>query len=483
MNREAIASWLKNPFNLILILILIIAFLFQVYYFSATKSQALWWDESEYMLKAKSIAFGLPDTGYWAGRPILFPVILSGFFFLGFSEIAIRFFLILISLGTVYLVFAIGKKLFDDKTAIVASFLFSFFYIFLFYSFRIMVDIMSLFLGLLAFYFFLKKGKYLWFSIPLFVIATFLRFPLFWLFIVLFIYILFTEEKWSKNKNYWISAALGIIISLPFLIWSYFKYGNPLYSILIGGGGALATPEGGRFGVFMQYINYLPHYAGYLILILFVIGFLYTLLFLLGLDLLKKDEKLKRDFLIFLWIIIPLIYFGFFVNHFEDRYLFMIFPVFFMLVSVTLFKISNILNKYYKYLGIIFIVLFLLYSANNMNAQASSIITAQATSYSEIKDVGLWIKDNSQKGDSIISAAVPALTYYSEKAVYSHEQNLSAELNQIKDKKVKYIVITNLEKAPDWVVPFFSSNQTLFKPAYQSYTQARGTFAVVFSTE
>src|SRR3989339_561413 len=89
--KEKVFQWFKDNHNLILLSILVFAFAIRMYYFFMTTSQPLWWDEAEYMLKAKNIAFGTPDTGWWYGRPILFPVISALFLKIGLGEIGLRF--------------------------------------------------------------------------------------------------------------------------------------------------------------------------------------------------------------------------------------------------------------------------------------------------------------------------------------------------------------------------------------------------------
>ena len=112
--KEKIKNWLKNPYNLALVGMLLLAFIIRLYYFFLTKSQPLWWDEAEYLVKAKNIAFGTPYTGWWeAGRPILFPVIASIFFKIGLGEIGLRFFYVLLSIFNILLIFLIIKRLFN----------------------------------------------------------------------------------------------------------------------------------------------------------------------------------------------------------------------------------------------------------------------------------------------------------------------------------------------------------------------------------
>jgi len=107
----------KKIYQLGIVLLLIVSGIFYIYYYILTKNQAVWWDEAEYLLKAKNIAFSTPETGFWEGRPILFSIILAGLFKIGFSEGSIRLLLLFVSIGTVWLVYLFGKKLYDEKSA------------------------------------------------------------------------------------------------------------------------------------------------------------------------------------------------------------------------------------------------------------------------------------------------------------------------------------------------------------------------------
>jgi len=56
---ERIKLWLKDPYNLTLVIIIVLAFAIRLYYFFITKNQPLWWDEAEYMATAKHWAFNV----------------------------------------------------------------------------------------------------------------------------------------------------------------------------------------------------------------------------------------------------------------------------------------------------------------------------------------------------------------------------------------------------------------------------------------
>ena len=112
--KNKIKNWLKNPYNLSLLAILVFAFLIRIYFFLLTKNQPLWWDEAEYMLKAKSIALGTPETGWSAEiRPILFPFLASIFFLAGLGEIPLRLIMVFISLISIFFIYFIGKNIFN----------------------------------------------------------------------------------------------------------------------------------------------------------------------------------------------------------------------------------------------------------------------------------------------------------------------------------------------------------------------------------
>ena len=176
--KRKIVLWLKNPYNLGFLAIILAAIIIRLYYFFLTKNQPLWWDEAEYMLKAKSIALGTPDTGWWYGRPILFPLISSIFFKLGLGEIGIRFIWLIMSVFNVCLIYFLGRELFNKRVGLIASALMSVSYIELFYSNRMLVNLPEVFFTLVAFILFVKvefsnqNKKLIRWILPLLMIGT-----------------------------------------------------------------------------------------------------------------------------------------------------------------------------------------------------------------------------------------------------------------------------------------------------------------------
>jgi hypothetical protein len=59
---------------------ILFAVLIRLYYFLLTKSQPLWWDESEYMSQAKAFAGIIDLKTHWGSRLPGFPLTASIFF-------------------------------------------------------------------------------------------------------------------------------------------------------------------------------------------------------------------------------------------------------------------------------------------------------------------------------------------------------------------------------------------------------------------
>src|SRR5262245_5101147 len=72
--------------HIALALLLCFAFAIRLYYLREAAAQPLWWEEAEYLVKAKSLVFGTPETGYNSSRPLGFPLMLAAFYELGLGE-------------------------------------------------------------------------------------------------------------------------------------------------------------------------------------------------------------------------------------------------------------------------------------------------------------------------------------------------------------------------------------------------------------
>src|SRR3989338_5189804 len=254
--KDKIKSWLKDPYNLTLVGILVFAFAIRLYYFWMTKNQPLWWDEADYMAYAKNLA-GFQTS--WIVTPqhnSLFPFIAALFFKIGFSDTIIKFFLEIVpSFFVVLLSYLICKNLYEDKRiALISAFIVSVFWEFLFDSMRFHFESLALMTGLLSVYVFFKGyerkekifGKIdpkwtMLLTVILVIITYSIRrgFFMFWLFFLL--YLIFTKKFSSliRDKYNWISliialAALFFVEKFIFVspitevVQTYYSGGTPL---------------------------------------------------------------------------------------------------------------------------------------------------------------------------------------------------------------------------------------------------------------
>jgi hypothetical protein len=112
------------------------------------------------------------------------------------------------------------------------------------------------------------------------------------------------------------------------------------------------------------------------------------------------------------------------------------------------------------------IIIVVCLGAFNQLAHADMIIKMKVTSYQEVKDSGLWMKQNSNPGDLILSASEPQHTYYAERKVYNlnwfgTEENFT---NFINENHPKFLVLSIFESTPEWAFLFPATHNDTIIP-------------------
>ena len=119
--KQKVKAWLLAKQNIYLLLVIILATIIRLYYFIQTKDQAHWWDTLAYGSLAKeSIMHMWTGTHFIVSESIirapLLPFLWSTLIRLHFNEIAVLVFLEYIpSILSVFIVYLIGKKMYDEK--------------------------------------------------------------------------------------------------------------------------------------------------------------------------------------------------------------------------------------------------------------------------------------------------------------------------------------------------------------------------------
>jgi len=484
-----ISKYLKQFFskeNFPLLTVLILAIIIQLYFLIKTFNQPLWWDEAVYLLKSKAIAFGTPDYGVNRGRALLDSFIWAGLFKLGFTEHFFRILQSIFAVITVGLTYKLILSMTKNKLiSFFSSFALAVCWVVTYVTTRFFPDLMGLFFWIVLMFLFWKGyvekseivKKYFYLIGPVFVLASYAR-EMNLMFVGIIAVYMFAKEKFSlfKKKEVYILILIALISAIPFFIYYYHNFGNPLenwtyrFSSLKFNTPEAAAAEGVPFGT-STYFNFMPDYFGWGVIILLLIGIIYISKIFLGLDIILKNKKTNMDhlFLLFLWALIPFLYIIFQIKIYDERYILIIYPAVYTIGGYALYHISEYVSKHIgKIFAVILILIVLALVAYPHFNRAESLIDAKKDSYAQVEQAGLWIKDHSVPRDIIFGQSVPQLIYYSERLSLGFEENESDFIIDTQTKKPKYMVISIFEQHPQWVYSFPQKNANLLVPV-QAY--------------
>jgi len=461
--KKKIINWFKNPYNLTLAAILIFAFAIRLYYYSMTQGQAVWWDAAEYMNMARAWAFGL-EYQFHPVRPVLFPLIVALCFKILNTELLPRLFIFALSMISIYGMYLFGKEVYNKKIGLLASFLTSIFYLHIFHTYRLLVDLPSfvffVFAGLF-FYKYLKNNqdkKSLYFGAIIIAMGALIRLTTATFLFAILIYVLITERfHCLKKKEYWIAALIFILILSPYLIWGYIQFNG----FVITQAGAWNAPEGNYlsngFSNFKSYVFLFPDMFSWVFLIFFILGLLSMYKLFLGFDMVlnNKNPKLKKYLLLLLITLIPIISVSLSMSHyFEDRYIINSLPGIFIIASAFIMRSYRFIKNKNKIIAILFLIILLGSMAFTQLKHADDIIKIKKDSYSEVKQAGLWLKQNSNENDIILSRSRSYIKYYSEREVEDIPGTKEELESLLSNPNVKYYMISVFEDHKDWMYAY-----------------------------
>lgn len=508
IRKEKFRKWFSNKNNLILISTIITAFLIRTYYFILTKSQTLWWDEAEYMSAVKFWGLGVPyDLN--PQRPPLFQLIGAMLLKIGFSDLWVKFFLVVIpSTFLIFCIYLVGKELFNKKIGLIAATGSTFVWSLIFWSVRFQPDFFSLSFQLLSLFYFwklFKKNKrkdaiYAGLFVALgfyFKIST-LLIPL-----VIFIFVIYKDGlAFLGNKNYWISGIAFLIGMLPFMIWQGIFFGNPL---------EFGTTYSGDFNVGRSpgwmALDFFYQFPKFIFFTLFLAGLSLVLFnFILSFDILVKDKEKRLDpgiFSVIFLTVIALFYIFYIKGTIEDRWIFIIIPFIFYLAGITISIIYKKLKGYGKLLSLVFVLGIFTMLILTQIQHTDQLIKIKQHSYEPVKESALLIKEISLSHEKILSVSYTQTTAYSEREVLTYSK-LSIEnyTKLVEENKPSYLVVSILEPHhPTWmihqtqspegtrgiIIPYFNSsiiinpqNQIISMDIKQVIEKEEATYTLIY---
>ena len=441
--KEKLKDWLKDKDNALFLILMISTTLIFLYYFFKLGAQPVWWDEGDYLAISKVWALGQSTPEWWSHftgmRPLLIPIIWAAMFKIGFSEILVRFFTLLLpSLAIVLLTYLVASGMYNKKIGFIAGSMMATYWVFLFYSFRLLTDIPSVFFGMLTLYCFiniyLNKGKAygLYLAVLFGVLAFSTRFPLSLVLISIILYLFFIKKlSMFRDKTIWKAAGVGVLCFMPYLIY-FISTKFYLFNFYFGAG-AISVKQAIQWNIIPMIFSFIDpttqtpgmpiyyHIFGFAV----ILGLISLFTLIIGLDIVWKqeDKRFNYDFFLVLFLIIHLIFYIIIFRAANDRWLLMLMPMIFILCAKGLMFAYNLIKKYNVYLGVIIVTVILCAGVYQNITWGNNLIDSKKTSYGEIKLAGEWLKENTPQDSKIMTASIVQNQYYSERESYDFYTN------------------------------------------------------------
>ena len=184
-------------------------------------NQSFWLDEAINVVYAKQLSFWQFVTSYPIGDfhpPGWFAILWITTHIFGFSEISARLPSLLLGIGTVYLIYLIGKQLFNKRVALISSLLLALAPLHIYYSQEARMYSLAAFAATLSTYYFIKlvKGKGVFMDSLYYFLSLLLVFSSDYLAYLIIPVHLF--HVFFFHKKDWVKLSRPILVSFIFLI-------------------------------------------------------------------------------------------------------------------------------------------------------------------------------------------------------------------------------------------------------------------------
>jgi hypothetical protein len=178
--------------------------------------------------------------------------------------------------------------------------------------------------------------------------------------------------------------------------------------------------------------------------------------------------------------------FGYITDYVEQRYISADLIFLFFIAIFPLVKLGDYLSKKEKIgkkksFALVFILVLLLLIPNF--TWGSDLTTTKFASYSEIQQAGIWIKENSNLTDLVMTASRPQIIYYSERSVQSSDPHMWDNATyfeaNVKALKPKFLVLSSYEQTPTWLYEYPQNNTDKLIPV-KAFYQGQQPIVVIY---
>jgi 4-amino-4-deoxy-L-arabinose transferase-like glycosyltransferase len=453
-----------------LVFILILASLFR--FVLIPLNEGLWWDEAVYLGLGKSITQGFYslDQSYplETFRPPLFPLLIS---IVSGSVLFARIFVALISLASIISVYFLAKELYGKEMAMWSSLFLSANYFFIFFSTKVLSEMLFISLFSLSILFFIKhtnktKSRFMFLAgilAGLAFLTRYLGYVLILGYLLAFIYWIIKTKSRKKTHDFLIFFCALLIVLIPWFLISHSYYENPIGALITNYN--VYTVAGNPDIVSSGFFD-VPYFWGYAGIFL-----------ILGLLFIFKDKNKTGASERFLLLIFSLSLIIFLLLPFkEPRYLLSFISIYSVLMGLGVTRTINLnIAKAIKIfiVAVVFIITITsIYSGFQRtwedNHAAESLYQAS-----------LELKDLSNTDESILSQSYPYVYYLTQRTaipfcenyiINNEYENCQWELiNKIWEPEtipkllekynIRYILVYKFEPTnPDYILNYLNSN-------------------------
>ncbi len=517
LTKKEITLEIKSPKTLILLAILVAILVLELRV--SLTSPIVFGDEgfhtrmAQWIYKHKEYPVwnAFEGTNIWRtdfARPPLWNILEAGFFLVtGFHEFTVKFLTPFIaSLLTGISIFVLGKKIFNENVAFIASVVAVTIPSFVTYSVLFYTDILTTFyFGLFFLTLILsikQKDKKYWFLSAVFAALSLLSkrtgiivFPIMFL---VFLFEFFKTKDFSIIKKYFVFFLIFFLISGPWFLRNIYYYNTPLCMSLpfFNTDGCTktfeyevktekdfegrTTPTGTEQGLFdIGLMNYIDFAFG--------IRWFVPLFFLCGSYLLIKGGKMENNLLAIVLLSFLLIFY-ISTGRAEDtaRYTLSIIPVIGFVVGIYLDQIFVFIEKQYKSLALIVFLLVVAVSFMNLNQKLPIMKAVKQFSPSFFQACD-WIEANTDEDALLMSVWGHRLVYNCQRDASGYaglpdsrdiilNDDLNLTVSRLKEHGITHIFLQKFsidnkayqEKYPVSFVQFLENNPDVFVNVYEN---------------
>ena len=92
------------------------------------------------------------------------------------------------------------------------------------------------------------------------------------------------------------------------------------------------------------------------------------------------------------------------------------------------------------------------------------MIESKKNSYAEVRDAGIWIKQNSDPNDKIITSSEPQITYYSERSTFGFGETKEEFENKLREMDIRFVILSAFEFHHPWAYSYPQEHPNILAP-------------------